>query len=141
MFLLQLSIFIENRKGRLAEITDIIAKHGINIRALSIADTTNFGILRIIVDEPYKVESMLRENQMTVSVTTVIGIAAPDKPGGLAAVLSLLSDNDITVEYMYGFMSKNEDTAFIAIRVDDEFKAQDVLKANGYNGYKDIVNQ
>lgn len=135
MFIKQLSIFIENRKGRLAEITDIIAKHNINIKALSIADTTNFGILRIIVDEPYPVEGLLSENQITVSVTTVLGLAVPDKPGGIAAVLSLLSENDIAVEYMYGFMSKDETTAFIVLRVDDEFKAQDILKKNGYSGY------
>lgn len=135
MFIKQLSIFIENRKGRLAEITDIIAKHNINIKALSIADTTNFGILRIIVDDPYSVENILRNNQITVSVTTVIGLAVDDKPGGIAAALSLLSENGITVEYMYGFMSKNETTAFIILRVDDEFKSQDILKANGYSGY------
>ncbi|MDD4773825.1 MAG: ACT domain-containing protein [Eubacteriales bacterium] len=135
MFIKQLSIFIENRKGRLAEITDIIAKHDINIKALSIADTTNFGILRIIVDEPNSVENILSDNQITVSVTTVLCLAVPDKPGGIARVLSLLSDNDITVEYMYGFMSADETTAFIVLRVDDEFKAQDVLKANGYSGY------
>lgn len=135
MFIKQLSIFIENRKGRLAEITDIIAKHNVNIKALSIADTTNFGILRIIVDDPYSVESILRNNQITVSVTTVIGLAVPDKPGGIAAALSLLSENGITVEYMYGFMSKNETTAFIVLRVDDEFKSQDILKTNGYSGY------
>jgi len=135
MFIKQLSIFIENRKGRLAEITDIIAKHNINIKALSIADTTNFGILRIIVDDPYSVESILRNNQITVSVTTVIGLAVPDKPGGIAAALLLLSENGITVEYMYGFMSKNETSAFIVLRVDDEFKSQDLLKTNGYSGY------
>ncbi len=135
MFIKQLSIFIENRKGRLAEITDIIAKHNINIKALSIADTTNFGILRIIVDDPYSVESILRNNQITVSVTTVIGLAVPDKPGGIAAALLLLSENNITVEYMYGFMSKNETSAFIVLRVDDEFKSQDILKTNGYSGY------
>lgn len=137
MFIKQLSIFIENRKGRLAEITDIIAKHNINIKALSIADTTNFGILRIIVDDPYSVESILRNNQITVSVTTVIGLAVPDKPGGIAAALLLLSENGITVEYMYGFMSKNETSAFIVLRVDDEFKSQEVLKTNGYSGYID----
>ncbi|MHB1154330.1 MAG: ACT domain-containing protein [Eubacteriales bacterium] len=135
MFIKQLSIFIENRKGRLAEITDIIAKHNINIKALSIADTTNFGILRIIVDDPYSVESILRNNQITVSVTTVIGLAVPDKPGGIAAALLLLSENGITVEYMYGFMSKNETSAFIVLRVDDEFKSQELLKTNGYSGY------
>lgn len=135
MFIKQLSIFIENRKGRLAEITEILAGHNINIRALSIADTTNFGILRIIVDDPYTVEGILCNNQITVSVTTVLGLAVEDKPGGIAAVLSLLSKNDISVEYMYGFMSKNETMAFIVIRVDDEFKSQDILKANGYTGY------
>lgn len=135
MFIKQLSIFIENRKGRLAEITGILAEHNVNIKALSIADTTNFGILRIIVDDPYTVEGILRNNQITVSVTTVLGLAVEDKPGGIAAVLSLLSKNDISVEYMYGFMSKNETMAFIVIRVDDEFKSQDILKTNGYTGY------
>jgi hypothetical protein len=137
MFLSQLSIFIENRKGRLSEITGIIADHGINIKALSIADTTNFGILRIIVDDPYKVEKILRDNRITVSVTTVISLAVEDKPGALAAALSLLSENGIIVEYVYGFISKEKDNAFIVMRVDDEFKAQQILKANGYTGYND----
>lgn len=134
MFIKQLSIFIENRKGRLAEITSLIAGAGINIRTLSIADTTSFGILRIIVDEPEEVEKRLRAEGLTVSVTTVLGLAVPDKPGGLAGALKLLADRGIDVEYMYGFVSKSGDDAFMILRVGDEFSAERILTEAGYKG-------
>lgn len=99
----QISIFIENRQGRLAEICDIIAQNGINIRALSVADTTSFGILRLIVDDPERLESILRENHITASITSVISACIDDRPGGLVNLLRLLED--IQIEYMYTYIS------------------------------------
>lgn len=136
MIIKQISIFIENRKGRLAEVTKLLADNNINISALSIADTTNFGILRIIVDDPIKVEAVLKQNGMTVSITSVIAISIDDKPGGLAQAVSLLSDNDITIEYMYAFVSRDTpDTAYVVMRIEQDLRAQEILKAAGFIGY------
>ena len=92
--------FVENRRGRLAEITGIIADAGINIRALSIAETTNFGLLRIIVDNPHEAERILREKGIAASVTRVLAVNVPDVPGGLHRLLKLLSEHNLSVEYM-----------------------------------------
>ena len=135
MIIKQISIFVENKSGRLAEITDIIAKNNINIRALSIADTTNFGILRIIVDDPNKVEQILKENEITVSITSVISICVEDKPGGLAKILKTLASDNIDIEYMYAFVShQNADKAYVIMRIEEDFKAMEILKKAGYEG-------
>ena len=110
MFIKQLSLFVENKSGRLAEITSIIAGAGIDIRALSIADTTNFGILRIIVDKPDEAERILREAGLTVSLTNVIAIGIPDVPGGFAHAMKALSDAEISVEYMLSLIHISEPT-------------------------------
>jgi hypothetical protein len=133
MIIKQISIFIENKPGRLAEITGIIAQNNINIRALSVADTTNFGILRIIVDDPDKVEKFLKENEMTVSITSVISVLVDDKAGGLANMLKILAENNIAVEYMYGFVVSRE-KACIIMRIEQDFKAMEMLKNAGYEG-------
>ena len=138
MLIKQLSIFVENKVGRLAEITEIIAKHNINIEALSIADTTNFGILRIIVADPYAAEKILKEEGLTVSVTSVISVALRDKPGSLSEVLRLLAEKKITVEYMYAFVSNPEEdhAAYVIMRIEDEFNAMKLLEDTGFHGLK-----
>jgi hypothetical protein len=139
MIIKQLSVFIENRAGRLAEITEIIANNNINIRALSIADTTNYGILRIIVDEPDKVEKILKENEMTVSINNVLSICVEDKPGGLAKALKILANNNIDIEYLYAFVSKQDnDKAYVIMRIEEDEKASELLKNAGYYGV-DVV--
>ncbi len=138
MLLKQLSIFIENRKGRLAEVTRLIADKNINIRTLNIADTESFGILRIIVDEPEKVEAELKDEGLTVSSKNVVVLSVPDRPGGLADALSILAENSIEVEYMYGFTAKktdNSDCALMVLRVDDEDAAQRLLDENGFGSF------
>ena len=135
MIIKQISIFVENKPGRLAEITDIIAKNNINIRALSIADTSNFGILRIIVDDTNKVEKILKENDITVSITSVISICVDDRPGGLAEILKKLAEQNIGIEYMYAFVSRqSNDQAYVIMRIEEDFKAMEVLKNAGYKG-------
>ena len=129
MFIKQLSLFVENKPGRLAEITAIIAGAGIDIRALSIADTTNFGILRIIVDKPDEAERILREAGLTVSLTNVIAIGIPDVPGGFAQAMKALSDAEISVEYMYEFISRDEGRACVILRVEDNTGAVKALQA------------
>ena len=111
MFIKQLSVFVENKSGRLAEITAVLAGAGIDIRALSIADTTNFGILRIIVDKPFEAEAALKEAGLTVSLTSVLAIGIPDEPGGFAAAMKALAAAGVGVEYMYAFISRDEGRA------------------------------
>ena len=135
MIIKQLSVFIENRPGRLAEITDIIARNNINMRALSLADTSNFGILRIIVNDAHKVEKILKENEITVSITSVISICVEDRPGGLAEILKKLAEQNIDIEYMYAFVSKQADgKAYVIMRIEEDFKAMEILKNAGYEG-------
>lgn len=128
MFIKQLSVFVENKSGRLAKITSIIAQAGIDIRALSVADTTNFGILRLIVNKPDEAEKVLKEAGLTVSLTNVIAIGIPDVAGGLSKAISVLADAGITVEYMYAFLSRNDGKAYVILRVEDNDIAINILK-------------
>ena len=131
MELYQVSVFVENKSGRFADITEVISKNNINIRALSIADTTDFGILRLIVDAPKSTEAILSENGFTVTLTQVIGVRVPDTPGGLSVVLRLLSDNGISLEYMYAFIGRSDEKASVILRVDNDEKAAQILSSNG----------
>ena len=126
----QLSIFIENKKGRLAKIAKIISSAGIDIRATSVADTSGFGILRIIVDDPDRAKNVLQKSNIIVSVTDVIAVEIKDKSGEFYRVMSILSDNDIGVEYMYAFISREKNKAFIILKIENEDKAVEVLKDN-----------
>jgi hypothetical protein len=126
----QISIFLENKEGRIAEIGKLLAGGDVDIRALSIADTDDFGILRIIVNKPKEALKILRENGITVSITKVIAIGIDDKPGSFANIMAKLSDNHIGVEYMYAFISRDKEKAFIILRVDNNDKAIKVLKEN-----------
>lgn len=132
MFAKQISVFVENSKGRLAQITEILAKENINIRALSIADTTSFGILRIIVEDPQKTEQVLKAAGLTVSVTDVLSLQIEDRPGGLSKALTVLADQNIDVEYAYAFVSKSNDRASVVLRVADDKKAEKVLREAGF---------
>lgn len=127
----QLSIFVENKKGRLAEITEIISKAGANIRALSIADTTDFGILRLIVDKPDDAAALLKESGITVSVTNVIAIGIDDTPGAFSVPMRILSDAGIDVEYMYAFITRKSEKAYVILRVADNDAATAALAEKG----------
>ncbi len=124
----QISIFLENKSGRLAEVTEILAKAGINIRALSLADTADFGILRLIVNTTEKAKTVLKENGFTVGKTEVVAIEVPDRPGGLAGILNALKGEGINVEYMYAFVQKSGENAIIIFRFDDLERAIEVLQ-------------
>ena len=137
MLIKQLSIFVENRTGRLAEIAGILADNNINLRSLSIADTSKFGVLRVIVDDPYAVEKLLSELGLAVSVTSVVSVKMTDQPGSLASVLKVLADNHINVEYMYAFKGNSGD-AYVVMRVDNDLAAQDVLSKAGFKGYTEF---
>lgn len=131
MFINQISVFIENRPGRLSAITKVLGDNAIDIRALSLADTTNFGILRIIVNDPAKAEKILRENGFTVSTTKVIAVQVEDVPGGLNRTLDRLQEASIAVEYAYAFITRKQDGAFVILRVEDNKKAVELLQKSG----------
>jgi hypothetical protein len=124
----QISIFVENKYGRLAEILTTIGEHNIDISALSIADTTDFGILRMIVNNPEEAAAVLKEQGMAVKLTDVLALAVPDTPGGLAKELVKLRDAGITIEYMYAFIGKSEEGAMVIVRVKHPEKALEVLQ-------------
>ncbi len=126
MKLKQISVFLENKEGRLKKAISILSQASINIRALSIADTSEFGILRLIVPEPELAQEKLEENNFVVKVNEVIAVEVPDQPGGLDSILTLLYKAKINVEYLYAFVEKNEDKAIVVIRtenIDEGIKA------------------
>lgn len=127
----QISVFLENKKGRLAEVSKTLADNGINIRAMSIADTKDFGILRFIVSDPEAAKKVLEEAEYTVAVKEVIAIGVPDEPGGLAKALAVLHSGEIVIEYMYAFIGTAGGKALVIMKVSDSTKAVDLLnKAN-----------
>lgn len=127
----QLSIFVENKSGRLAEITEILGQAGVDIRAISVADTSDFGILRLIVDKPKEAVEALRAANLTVSLTSVIAVGIDDKPGEFAKAMRVLADGEIGVEYMYAFISRDKGKAYVILRVLESDKAVECLKASG----------
>ena len=128
----QVSIFLENRPGMLNDITEVLASSGIDMRALSLSETNDFGIVRIIVDDVYKATTVLKDKGFVHSVTPVLGVAIPDEPGGLNKVVSVLTAASINIEYMYAFLGgKNEDQAYMIFHVQDLKAATAALAAKG----------
>jgi len=127
----QISIFLENKSGRLAEVMGVLYEAGINIRALYLADTADFGILRLIVNDTEKARKALKENGFTVEKTKVIAIEVPDKPGGLSSILDTIKDEGINVEYMYAFVEKSGENAIVIFRFDELEKSVNVLRKAG----------
>jgi len=130
---MQVSVFLENKAGRLAEATEVLGNNGINIRALSIADTADFGVLRMIVNNPEKAMDILKKSDFTVSETEVIAMEVPDRPGGLAEVLKLLTSRDVNIEYLYCFIEKSGESAIVVLRVEEVEGAKEILKNGGVN--------
>ena len=129
----QISVFLENKVGRILEITEILGQSNINIRALSLADTSDFGILRMIVNNIDKTKQVLKEKDFIVKESFVVAVEVPDKPGGLAAVLRVLGKEKINVEYMYAFFEKPQDRALLIFRFEDPDLAVSVLQKHGIN--------
>ncbi|MDI9481162.1 MAG: ACT domain-containing protein [Syntrophomonadaceae bacterium] len=127
----QISVFLENKAGRLSHVTRVLGEAGINIRALSIADTSDFGILRIIVSDPEKAYRILKEANFTVSETEVIAVQVPDSPGGLATVLEQMSDANLNIEYLYAFLGTSGNDALVIFKVEDIEGARQTFKEKG----------
>jgi hypothetical protein len=127
----QISIFLENKSGRLAEVTSVLSDAGINIRALYLADTADFGILRLIVNDTEKARQVLKEKGFTVEKTRVIAIEVSDKPGGLSKILDIIKTEGINVEYMYAFVEKSGENAIVIFRFDEFGRSVEVLRQAG----------
>ncbi len=127
----QISVFLENKPGALAEVTRILGEAGVNIRALSLADTKDFGIMRLIVNDNEKAKAVLVARGFTVRKTEVVAVEVPDRPGGLAEILKGLSDSGINVEYLYAFVQQSGSNAIIIFRFDETDKAIAALAKNG----------
>jgi len=128
MTIKQLAILVENKPGKLVEALEALADAKIDLRALSLADTADFGILRVITDKPEEAQSVMQEAGFLVKTNEVIPVSVGDKPGGLVAVLRVLADEGIDVEYIYAFVAHSRDSAYVILRVTDNNKAIDALK-------------
>ncbi|RAP48750.1 MAG: acetolactate synthase [Methanosphaera sp. rholeuAM6] len=136
MAIKQLSVFLENKQGRLWKALKTLKSENIDIRALSIADTSEFGILRMIVSDPDMAKELL-ENEFAVSIADVLAIEVEDQPGGLEAALGLLNENDVNVEYIYAFVEKKTSKALVVLRTDDNDASLKLLKENGFSVIED----
>ncbi len=132
MIIKQLSVFLENKQGRMCAVADLLAQNHINIRALSLADTSEFGILRLIVDKPEEGKRILSEAGIVVRVTDVLSLTMEDTPGGTLGVLRLLAESGIGVEYMYAFAGKADGEAFMIIQTDELEAAEGILQRGGF---------
>lgn len=131
MLIKQLSVFVENKPGRLAAVIEALGKNNINMSALSLADTSEYGILRIIVDNPESAADILKQIGVVVKVTKVLAVSMDDTPGGLSKILDVFIKNEINVDYMYAFVGKTADKAVMVVKVSDAKKAEDALESAG----------
>jgi hypothetical protein len=138
----QISVFLENKKGRLAEVSDVLGKNNVNIRALTIAESEDFGVLRIVVDKPDETMKILKDHGFVASFTDIVAVEVPDAPGGLSGILKILCDEDVNVEYMYGFGEKFSDKALLVFRFEDPDHAVSVLQAHKFRVLRkeEVVN-
>ena len=132
MAIKQLTVFIQNKKGTVVSVTDILSKNNINLRALSIAETQDFGILRLIVNDEKAAETVLSENGYLIKVIDVVGVKIGDEPGKLTAALDVLDKANINVEYLYAFMARTEKHAYVVLRVEDNGVAEKALTEAGF---------
>ena len=126
----QISVFVENKPGQLAELTRLLEENKIDMRALSIAETKDFGILRLIVDDAYNTVRILKEAGFICSLTPVLAVAISDTPGSLVRILDILGQGGVNLEYTYAFIARKKDTAYLILRVTDKDKAIELLTQN-----------
>ena len=127
----QITVFLENRSGQLAEITSLMAANGLDIRAISIAETSDYGLVRMIVDDAQKASQVLLAHGAILSMNSVWAVEVSDKPGGLAQLLNALAENNVSVEYMYSLFSHEKENAYMVIRISDEASFNEALAKHG----------
>ena len=132
MAIKQLTVFVQNKKGTVVSVTEILANNNINLRALSIAETQDFGILRLIVNDETAAEKVLKENGYLIKVIDVVGVKIGDEPGELTAALGVLDRANVNVEYLYAFMARTEKHAYVVLRVEDNEEAEEILASAGF---------
>ncbi len=132
MTIQQISVFLENRAGQLAEVTELLAQHGVNLRAIHVAETADYGVLRIIVNKPEEAVSVLKSHGLIVSLTNVLGVGIDDEPGAFSKAVQALAAENINIEYMYAFIGRSKDKAYVIIRADQEEKAAAILQEQGF---------
>lgn len=137
MLIKQISVFIPNQKGKLAQLTDILVKNDIDIRAIAVFDTSEFGILRMVVDKPDKAIEILTKEGLVAKVSKVLAVEPEDKPGALNEIFEILSQNDINVEYIYSFVMRREQMPYIVMKLENQERGAEVLSENGIN----VVNK
>ncbi len=130
MFIKQVSIFVENKHGKVSEIIDLLGKNDIDINALSIADTIDYGVLRLVVNKPNTACKILKENNYVVKVNDVIGISIDNKPGGLSKALNLLKEKNVDIQYLYAFLGGNKNSASVMLKVENLDEALDIFTKN-----------
>lgn len=133
MLIKQISIFIPNKKGSLSQLTNILVAHNIDIRAIAVFDTAEFGILRIVVDDPDRAVEILNGEGVVAKVSKVIAVEPEDKPGSLNQIFTILKEADINIDYIYSFIMRKKEMPYIVLKVDDQEKAVEVLTVNGIN--------
>lgn len=131
MYINQISVFMENKPGNLADLTSFLAENNIDMRALEVADSSDYGIVRIIVDDPFNTLTLLKDNDWICKLTPVIGVKIPNTPGSMAKIMSILAAEEISVEYIYAFLAQKTDDALLVFRVQDNDKVSAILKKNG----------
>ena len=137
MAIKQLTVFVENKQGTVVSVTDTLSKHNINLRALSIAETQDFGILRLIVSDTATAQQVLSDAGYLIKITEVVGVKIGDAPGKLTAALQVLDENNINMEYLYAFMARTEKHAYVVIRVEDNAAAETALTGAGFHMISD----
>ena len=137
MAIQQLTVFVENKQGTVVSVTDTLSKHNINLRALSIAETQDFGILRLIVSDTATAQQVLSDAGYLIKITEVVGVKIGDAPGKLTAALQVLDENNINMEYLYAFMARTEKHAYVVIRVEDNAAAETALTGAGFHMISD----
>ncbi len=131
MTIQQISVFLENRAGQLAEITNVLAQNNIDLRAIHIAETTDYGVLRLIADRAQDAANVLLNNGFILSMTPVVAAAVPDRPGGLAQLLTVLAQADVDIEYMYSMFGRGDGLAYMVFRVKDAEQLETILRSHG----------
>ena len=132
MAIKQITVFVQNKKGTVVSVTDVLSKNNVNLRALSIAETEDFGILRLIANDEKTAESVLKENGYLIKVIDVLGVKIGDEPGRLTAALDVLDNANINVEYLYAFMARTEKHAYVVLRVEENEEAEAALVNAGF---------